>query len=214
MGTLTNTSTGTAGYEDFTALSTIAVRGTTYTITITPTWASTKYKEGYAVWVDFNQDGDFLDTGEKVWTKSASTTSPVSGTFTIPATATLGTTRMRVQMKYNAIPTSCEVFTYGQVEDYTLNIALTAAGITMDAPSNPTNDLIDFSLYPNPTDSHLTISLIDEKATYEIVSFLGQIVQSGTLSQEGIDVSELGAGVYILKVNRGQQTVSKKFIKK
>jgi hypothetical protein len=118
---------------------------------------------------------------------------------------------MRVQMKYNAIPTSCEVFTYGQVEDYTLNIALTAAGMTMDAPSN---NFTDFTVYPNPADSHLSISLADEKATYEIISFLGQIVKSGALSQEGIEVSELVTGVYILKVNNGQQTVSKKFIKK
>lgn len=213
LGTLNNTSTGTAGYEDFTAMTTIAVRGTAYTITITPTWASTKYKEGYAVWIDYNQDGDFLDTGEKVWTKSASTTTPVSGSFTIPTTAMLGTTRMRVQMKYNAIPTSCEVFSYGQVEDYTLNIALTAAGITMDAIADSSNEAFDFSLYPNPTTGHLYVSLADEKATFEIISFLGQVVKTGTLSQEGIDVSELRSGVYILKVNSETETASKKFIR-
>ena len=39
-------------------------------------------------------------------------------------------------MKYNAIPTSCESFTYGEVEDYTVNIV----GATPDteAPSAPT----------------------------------------------------------------------------
>jgi hypothetical protein len=54
--------------------------------------------------------------------KAASQTTPVTGSFTIPATATDGATRMRVSMKYNAIPTSCEAFSYGEVEDYTVNL--------------------------------------------------------------------------------------------
>ncbi|HNP32088.1 MAG TPA: zinc-dependent metalloprotease family protein, partial [Flavobacterium sp.] len=145
FGTISNTSTGTAGYENFTALSTNVVRGTAYTITITPTWTSTVYKEGYAVWIDYNGNGVFTDAGEKVWTKTASTTTPVSGTFTIPASATLGATRMRVQMDYNAVPTSsCQSFTYGQVEDYTINITSTAR------PDETNVARISFNLYPNP----------------------------------------------------------------
>jgi len=72
-----------------------------------------------------------------VWSKAASKTTPVSGTFTTPSTAILGATRMRVSMKYNGIPTACETFSYGEVEDYTINIV----GNTADtqAPSAPTN---------------------------------------------------------------------------
>jgi hypothetical protein len=33
----------------------------------TPSWANRKFKEGYAVWIDFNADGDF-DAGEQVMT--------------------------------------------------------------------------------------------------------------------------------------------------
>jgi len=72
----------------------------------------------------------------------------------------------------------------------------------------------EFTLYPNPTNSHLTVSLNDENATYEIVSFLGQVVKTGKITPEGIIVSELSSGVYILKVNNNIETVSKKFIKK
>jgi hypothetical protein len=81
-----------------------------------------KFKEGYAVWIDFNSDGDFDDAGEQVWTSGTTNSSSVSGTFSIPASATIGATRMRVSMKYNETPTSCELFPYGQVEDYTVNI--------------------------------------------------------------------------------------------
>ncbi|WP_297511469.1 reprolysin-like metallopeptidase, partial [Flavobacterium sp.] len=84
LGTINNPSTGTAGYENFTALSTNLVRGVANTITITPTWTSTRYREGYAVFIDLNRDGDFLDTGERVFSRNATTTTPISGSFTIP----------------------------------------------------------------------------------------------------------------------------------
>lgn len=136
FGSISNTSTGTTGYENYTALSTTASRGTAYTITITPFWTSTVYSEGYSVWIDYNQNGLFTDAGEQVWTKATSTAAMASGSFTIPSNATLGTTRMRVSMKYNGTPTACETFSYGQVEDYSVTIS----GGTLDttAPSAPT----------------------------------------------------------------------------
>ena len=133
IGTIDNTSTGGTGYTDFTAISTTAIQGSNQTIIITPTWTSTTFSEGYAVFIDYNADGDFADTGETVWTKAASTTTPVTGTFIVPATATLGATRLRVSLKYNAIPTSCETFSYGQVEDYTIVIVADTS-----APTAPT----------------------------------------------------------------------------
>jgi chitodextrinase len=134
FATIDNTSTGGTGYTDFTAISTNVLQGSSQTITITPSWTATTYNEGYAVFIDYNQNGVFTDSGETVWTKAASITTPVTGTFTIPATATPGVTRMRVSLKYNAIPTSCEVFSYGQVEDY--SVVITVPDTT--APSSPT----------------------------------------------------------------------------
>ncbi len=136
FGTINNSSVGTAGYENFTSLATNTARGTAYTITITPIWTSAVYSEGYAVWIDYNQNGLFTDAGELVWSKAASTATPVSGVITIPSTATLGTTRMRVSLKYNAIPTACEAIPYGQVEDY--SVTITAATGDTTAPTAPT----------------------------------------------------------------------------
>ena len=72
FGTINNTSTGGTGYTNFTAISTNVVRGSANTITITPTWTSTIYSEGYAVFIDYNQDGDFTDAGEtsRFWPSS------------------------------------------------------------------------------------------------------------------------------------------------
>lgn len=206
LGTISNTSTGTAGYENFTALSTNTVRGTAYTITITPAWTSTVYSEGYAVFIDYNQDGDFADSGETVWTKTASTTTPVTGTFTIPATATLGATRMRVSMKYNGVPTACEAFSYGQVEDYTVNITSTAREIENDSA-------LTVQVYPNPVSGNeLHVSTV-ENATYKIFSLLGQEMAKGVIVNETIVVSNLAGGTYLLEVTGNGQSVVKRFIK-
>ncbi|MGH1384466.1 reprolysin-like metallopeptidase [Kordia sp.] len=136
LNTIDNSSGGQF-YTDFTSISTDLSKSQAYTITVTPTWTGTVYNEGYSVWIDYNQDGDFTDSGEQVWSKARSTDTPVSGTFTIPSSATDGATRMRVSMKYNAIPQPCETFTYGEVEDYTVVIG--AAGPDTQAPSVPTS---------------------------------------------------------------------------
>ncbi len=137
LASIDNSSSASGGYADFTGVSTDLSKGATNTITITPTWTGTTYSEGYAVWIDFNQNGDFGDAGELVWSKAASKTSPVSGSFTVPTSAKDGETRMRVSMKYNGIPTQCETFSYGEVEDYTVNIKFGSADT--QAPSAPSN---------------------------------------------------------------------------
>ena len=208
FGTINNTSTGSSGYENFTALSANAIRGTGYTITITPSWTSTKYNEGYAVWIDFNGDGDFADAGETVLSRARSKTTPISGTITIPATAKLGITRMRVSMKYNATPTSCEIFSFGQVEDYSINIA---ASVAKDASITP--KVLTFKVYPNPVKSNiLNISAI-ENGTYRIINVLGQEVSKGKIEGESIPVHMIKSGAYLLEVTSNGEIALKRFIK-
>lgn len=217
FGTINNTSTGTTGYENYTAISTNAARGTAYTITITPVWTSTVYSEGYAVFIDYNQDGDFADAGETVWTKATSTAATATGTITIPATATLGTTRLRVSMKYNGIPTSCESFSYGQVEDYSINITASGAIVNQEIAAGlvETNETARFALYPNPVVDELNVSLADNTGyTFRITNTLGQQVSSGELSGNPIDVRTLKTGLYVIELNNGAKRIVKKFAKK
>lgn len=209
FGTVNNSSTGGTGYTNFTAVSTNVTRGSAYTISITPQWTSSVYSEGYSVWIDYNKDGDFTDAGEQVWTKAASSTTPVTGTITIPTGATLGTTRMRVSMKYNGIPTSCEAFSYGQVEDYTVNIvSATSKGSTTTAEEN-----LAIKLYPNPASSVLNITVVSEKATYRILSLPGQEVNRGNLNAGSIDISSLAAGTYLIEINDNGASTVKRFVK-
>ncbi|MDG5490678.1 GEVED domain-containing protein, partial [Psychroserpens sp. SPM9] len=144
LNTIDNAS-GAQDYSDFTSISTVLRKGNAYTITITPAWAGTVYNEAYSVWIDYNGDGDFEDSGEQVFTQAPTQNPTVSGSFTIPATASVIKTRMRVSMKWNGIPTSCETFTYGEVEDYTVilvgfgDLIYTSSAWTPYAPSPITN---------------------------------------------------------------------------
>ncbi|SDX64155.1 Por secretion system C-terminal sorting domain-containing protein [Lutibacter oricola] len=144
IGTIDNSSGSGNGYSDHTSISTNLNKDEAVTITVTPTWTGTIYSEGYSVWIDYNKDGDFNDSGEQVWTQAATRNTPVSGTFTVPSSANAGATTMRVSMKYNGIPSSCETFTYGEVEDYT--VVIMESGPDTEAPTAPSltsNDITE-----------------------------------------------------------------------
>ncbi len=121
VGSINNAS-GAQLYSNFTSVFTDLSKGSSYTLTITPTWTGSTYSEGYAAWIDYNDDGDFNDAGEQIFSKASSTATPASGTFTVPSSVANGDKRLRVSMKYNGVPTSCETFGYGEVEDYTVTI--------------------------------------------------------------------------------------------
>ena len=118
IGSMSNTSSA-SGYSDFTNKTLSVSANETVTVSLTPGFSGGSYTESWKVWIDYNQDGDFEDSGEAVFSKSGSST--VSGSFTVPGSAS-GATRMRVSMSYGSAPPYCGTFTYGEVEDYTVDI--------------------------------------------------------------------------------------------
>lgn len=93
---------------------------------------------GFAIYVDWNNDLDFADAGETIYSSNTYLYS-TSGSFTIPATATLGTHRMRVTCDWLSMnPTACGTFYEGEAEDYTLMVsslpcASVISGLTISA---------------------------------------------------------------------------------
>ncbi|WP_158655247.1 T9SS type A sorting domain-containing protein [Flavivirga eckloniae] len=205
-------------YSDFTSISTDLNEGATYTITVTPTWTGITYSEGYAVWIDYNNNGNFNDSGELVWSKSPSTDTPNSGTFTVPSGTSKTSVRMRVSMKYNDTPTSCETFTYGEVEDYTINLG-TGSSVrsnekALQAFTEATNKNIN--MYPIPAKSRLTIDVLEHDLD-EITIFAssGAIVKKVDPSKGShtIDTSQLMSGMYFVRFVSKRLATTKRFIK-
>lgn len=187
LNTIDNSS-GAQFYSDFTSISTTLTKDTPYTITVTPTWTGTVYNEAYSVWIDYNRDGDFDDSGEQVWTQGNTQATTVSGSFTVPSGAVENSTRMRVSMKYNALPTSCETFQYGEVEDYTIVIEslldTTAPVITLNGAAS-----IDLNLGETYTELGATANdNVDGDITANIV-VAGDTVDTNT------------AGTYMITYN-------------
>ncbi|MFN3753827.1 reprolysin-like metallopeptidase [Flavobacterium sp.] len=210
MGSIDNLSGNNNGYGDFTSLSTSLALNSTTIISITPTKASTSLAEAYRVWIDFNQDGDFNDAGEQVINQSKSKLTSISGKITVPSTALLGATRMRVSMKNNAFPTACETFAYGEVEDYTVIISATGRleeeEIMVAKPA--------LKLYPNPvTGDVLNILNLENKASYRIFNLLGQEMDNSTIENDMITVSSLKSGTYLIEIIDGDSRTTKRFIK-
>lgn len=101
------------------------------------------YSEYYKIWVDFNADGDFYDTGEQVYQANLGYGSFVSSSFVVPSGTTAGTKRMRVRCVYfgSSSMDPCLSYTYGEVEDYNLVVTGGSGCTGTPAPGNTLSTL-------------------------------------------------------------------------
>jgi subtilisin-like proprotein convertase family protein len=93
-----------------------------------------------AIFIDLNQDGVLAAT-ERVYVSSIGIAGPhaETGVLVIPATATLGNTRMRVINIETGTPgsiTACGGYTWGETEDYTINLV---PCVSLTISTNPAN---------------------------------------------------------------------------
>ncbi|RMG83101.1 MAG: PKD domain-containing protein, partial [Bacteroidetes bacterium] len=158
FNTISNTNTAgsncnTDSYIYYTNLSTTVTAGQSYSISMQsgPDW-----DEGFGVWIDFNQDGDFDDMGEFVFASTTATTALVTGTVNIPSTAMHGPTRMRVRCRYGTTVNSsesCAQFSFGETEDYNVFIENAMPPVADFSAINsncaPTVSFVDQSQYAN-----------------------------------------------------------------
>ncbi|MCB0771159.1 MAG: proprotein convertase P-domain-containing protein, partial [Flavobacteriales bacterium] len=110
------------GYENYTAIVADMAPGTAYPFSIVPSpvYASDRL----LIWVDWNNDFDFDDAGENVYS-SPGAANPFLGSITVPAAQPAGFYRMRIRLHDSAFgpnSTPCGDSDYGQVEDYTIKV--------------------------------------------------------------------------------------------
>lgn len=126
FNTMNNTSEkfkdySTAGYSDYTNLSTSIQKGQTYLLNITPalSWSGYLPNVFCRVWIDWNNNTVFEDT-ELVFQNTNSDL--FQANIRVLSSATTGNVRMRVSLKWASYPTACEIFEKGEVEDYAIEI--------------------------------------------------------------------------------------------
>lgn len=204
VGSLDNASNaGVGGYEDFTSISVNLERNQSYDVSFTPAYPGTAWTEHFRVWIDLDQNGTF-STAELLYDDTNGSNTTVSGTITIPATALLGSARMRVSMAYGSQwgggypQTACDEGQDGEVEDYCVNILSEPNGI-VEQNSNE-----GMRLYPIPAQNELSVELLQPfvgNVRIELIDLAGKrVISSNTsASRVSLDVSKLAAGIYHVK---------------
>ncbi len=134
VGGINNTS-AQSNYGDYTSQTASLVSGSN-NITLTPGFPGGRsYIEHWSVWIDYNNDGDFLDPGEQA-VSGLSGSAEVSASFTPPSSAS-GTTRMRIGMQYNLAPDDpCAGIRSGEFEDYSVSFGSTGGNLPPIANAN------------------------------------------------------------------------------
>ena len=216
LNTINNTTACSAGgFGNYSAMSTTLAKGSPYTVTVSPAinGAPGAYTDDeIAVWIDYNNDLDFADAGERIaYVLVAAGWNNVFN-FVVPATATTALVNMRVRISYSVdgaiIP--CGESTFGEVEDYKVNI-VASSGLEE-------NNLDGLSIFPNPTNDFITIDLTSGNAIVneiKLVDLTGKTLLTSTIinNSSKLDLQMLSAGVYHVIVNTNLGSVTRKIIK-
>jgi hypothetical protein len=176
------------------------------------------YGFGTAIWIDFNQDGDFNDVGEEVFMESATLAGPraITGNIAVPLTATTGLTRMRITVAEGiagtGVLTPCLSYGYGETEDFLVNIVPNNASLLATFMIQGYYDINTGNMQPvyllsgvgvNPNEADLvTVSLHDASAPYaQVHTFSGVQNINGQISCT-FPGSAVGNSYYIVLTNR------------
>lgn len=219
FGGMTNTSAATTGgtaHEFFLDKVAQVSQGGTFEIKLKGNTDGTAYTNKFIVFIDWNQDGDFLDAGETYFDTAATTIQVAGSTGTdakeavgnisVPSNAVLGNTRMRIKKNFGAstfYPNPC--FSagtlavgantgFGQAEDYTVNVGPTMA-VSETSKSN-------IKSYPNPVKDIFNIEAQGRIKSVQVFDIAGKQILTKDMNEvkSQIDFSKLSSGVYLVTI--------------
>ena len=195
-----------------------------YTITVTPAIGANighaYANDEIAVWIDYNNDFIFSSSERIAYVLVTATTGNIFPfTFTVPTSASTGSVRMRVRISYSGTGANggapidpCGIATYGETEDYTVNITTSGADLLE-------NDLSDITIFPNPSSDILNIDLSntnEEIKSISLVDVTGKLIQIIDIQENELiklNVSYLTAGLYYIKISSASNTVVRQVVK-
>lgn len=204
LGDIDHVSGAGTGYNFITDATTELEIGGSYTIQCYAGFPQQPYNQNFRVWIDYNGDGEFQHPDEMAFDAAAPTNSMASGTITIPFTATEGTVRMRVAMRYaqftNTEPNPCGTWTYGEVEDYCVTLVAPIVGVNESAMKT-------WRVYPNPAHDMVYIEQ-SGGAVQQVIIYDQQgrlVLQQDNVTGNSVSIESLQPGVYSLMLRSGDE---------
>ncbi|WP_372756970.1 reprolysin-like metallopeptidase [Mariniflexile sp.] len=219
FNTINNLNTGKpSGYSNYKAISTNVNREGTYDLTVRVD-TDGDFTTTTKVWIDWNQNCSFDDSGEEydlgnIRNVSNGTTGDSPLSITVPATAVLGSTIMRISTKFrdDGLPTACDNGFDGEVEDYSINVSPTLA-IEEFGFEN-------FKIFPNPNQGTFSVQLngsLERSINMDVFDIRGRHIYNKSYQNAGdfyeeIKLNNVQSGIYILIATDGIRKSSKKII--
>ncbi len=226
IDTYTNTSGNNGGYADFTNTCIPVEAGGSYDLRLSPQYSLGNLNAFWHVYIDYNMDGDFIDSGEFVAYGAA--IGNIAGTLSLPYNIWNGDVTMRLVMHLGSYATSaCDSEGSGEIEDYCLSITGGSLIIGDDhIESRSENSPIElvsnvsnkFDIYPNPSVGAINISAKERfDINAEIYNTAGKLVKTFTANSDSkreISISELQDGVYFIRLidTESREVSTKKII--
>jgi uncharacterized repeat protein (TIGR02543 family) len=224
-------------YSNFTNFTATVGRGDIVPVVLKTGFSYETYNEYWKIWIDWNQDGGFDDVTESAF-QTIATKPPfgtpiaeTTGSFQVPMSAFIGNTKMRISMKQGSFPKPCEVFAYGEVEDYSIIVNndtnLIGSDTTIGLQPGDTMQinlselLQDLTLFPNPANETATINLKSFKNSavqLQIFNVYGVLVKEWSIPKVDnalfeMNLSDVTTGAYFLHILKdGIKPLTKKII--
>ena len=215
LGTINNnTGCSPDGYGDYTNLSTDLEQASVNTLSIQSGYAN----QSGTIWIDFNDNFTF-ESSEIVILNTAFGTSISDVDLTIDANADLGQHLLRARTNWSqfgqaVINDPCVDVTYGETEDYTVNIiANSGSGVgTMNY-----GDLEILVNQISNAEFEITVPGLPSEAEIKIHNTIGQKVFSSKINETNnvnfkINLSSQATGYYLIHIGNSNINLVKKIV--
>lgn len=180
------------------------LQGSTANLSITPAASSNAaLPQRVRAWLDTDQNGVFAPN-ELVLDVSGVAGTPVAGNFNVPAGATVGNTRLRVQTtgSVTSLPDVCGSYPSGETEDYCVSIESLAVGISERA-STP------LAVVPNPAEALASVQGLSKGQVLTVLTMEGRLMFEAVADANTfhLHVAAWPKGTYLLRVVDGGQSI-------
>ena len=220
LAEINNLSENDNGYGDYLGQTAFLAPNQFYFVKLTAGFANYVGDIHWRLWIDFNQNQSF-DDGEEVITEYIATIAQgidaleTNLVFSVPPTATSGTSRLRISLRQNAFAPACGDYDAGETEDYTVAISENFMDddpgfLTLEA--TPINDAISLFWAANELDEteSFTIEKSTDGITFQELRTIVNESEAGieTATFEFLDNSpSQGLSIYRLRKNLSNSTI-------